>query len=71
MVLVHFARGEYPAARAELLRATEISPGNISAFYTLSLVHRRLGEEALADQAAERYESARQALVAQQGTSKE
>lgn len=63
---VHFARGEHAAARAELLRATAISPGNISAFYTLSLVHRRLGEEELADQAAARYESARQALLAQQ-----
>src|SRR5262245_63313891 len=63
---VFFARGELDAAKSELLRATEIAPGNISAFYTLSLVHRRLGEEALADQAAERYESARQALLAQQ-----
>ena len=63
---VHFARGELEAARAELLRATAISPGNISAFYTLGLVHRRLGEEELADQAAARYESARQALLAQQ-----
>jgi len=68
---VHFARGEYEAARAELLRATEIAPGNISAFYTLSLVHRRLGEEALAARAAERYESARQALLAQQRAGQE
>ena len=60
---VHFARGEYEAARAELLRATEIAPENISAFYTLSLVHRRLGEEDLADRAAARYESARRALI--------
>jgi len=68
---VHFARGEYQAARAELLRATEIAPGNISAFYTLSLVHRRLGEEALAVQAVGRYESARQALLAQQRAGQE
>ena len=68
---VHFARGEYEPARAELLRATEISPGNISAFYTLSLVHRRLGEEELADRAASRYESARQALIARQRAGKE
>jgi tetratricopeptide (TPR) repeat protein len=61
---VYFARGDYPAARAELVRATTLCPGNISAFYTLSLVHRRLGEEELADQAAARYESARQALLA-------
>lgn len=63
---VHFARGDYQAARAELLQATAICPGNISSFYTLSLVHRRLGEEDLADAAAARYESARQALVAGQ-----
>jgi tetratricopeptide (TPR) repeat protein len=63
---VHFARGEYEAARAELLRATALSPAIVSAFYTLSLVHRRLGEEELADRAAEHYESARQALIAQQ-----
>lgn len=68
---VHFARGEYAAARAELLRATSLCPGNISAFYTLSLVHRRLGDETLADQAAERYESARQALLARQRESQE
>jgi tetratricopeptide (TPR) repeat protein len=68
---VHFALGEHAAAREELLRATAIAPGNISAFYTLSLVHRRLGEEALADQAAARYESARRALVAQQGAGQE
>lgn len=60
---VHFARADYEAARAELLLATTICPGNISAFYALSLVHRRLGDEELADQAADRYESARQALV--------
>ncbi len=60
---VHFARADYQAAREELLLATAICPGNISAFYTLGLVHRRLGDEELADQAAERYESARRALV--------
>jgi protein O-GlcNAc transferase len=64
---VHLARGDYAAARAELLRATAISPGNISAFYTLGLVHRRLGEEELARAAEARYEAARQALVAGQG----
>jgi Flp pilus assembly protein TadD len=63
---VHFARGDYAAARTQLVHATTLYPGNISAFYTLSLVHRRLGEEALADQAAGRYESARRALVAGQ-----
>jgi len=63
---VHFARGEYEAARDELVRATTIAPGNISAFYTLGLVYRRLGEDALADEAAGRYEAARQALLARQ-----
>jgi len=63
---VHFARADYEAARAELSLATQICPGNISAFYTLSLVYRRLGEEELADQAADRYESAKQALIAGQ-----
>ncbi len=68
---VHFVRGEYEAARAELVLATTICPGNISAFYTLSLVHRRLGNEELADEAAERYESAWQALVDGQGIRRE
>ncbi|MSR63949.1 MAG: tetratricopeptide repeat protein [Planctomycetes bacterium] len=63
---VHFARDELEAARAEFELATRICPGNISAFYTLSLVYRRLGEAQLADQAAATYESARQALVAGQ-----
>jgi len=64
---VHFARGELAEARAALERATTLAPENISAFYTLSLVYRRLGEEALAEAAATRYEAARQALVAGQG----
>lgn len=63
---VHFARADYEAARAELVQATAISPGVISSFYTLSLVHRRLGEDELAERAAERYESARQAILAGQ-----
>lgn len=68
---VHFAREEFEAARAELVLATTICPGNISAFYTLSVVQRRLGNDALADQAAERYESARQALLARQEVGRE
>jgi tetratricopeptide (TPR) repeat protein len=60
---VAFARDEYPAAREELLTATRLCPENISAFYTLALVHRRLGEDELADAALERYESARKAIV--------
>jgi len=68
---VHFAREEFEAARAELVLATTICPGNISAFYTLSVVQRRLGHDELADQAAERYESARQALLARQKVGRE
>lgn len=64
---VHLARDELEAARAELERATTLAPGNISAFYTLSLVYRRLGQEELGERAAERYEAARQALLATQG----
>ena len=64
---VHFARGDYEAARAELVEATTQCPGNISAFYTLGLVYRRLGDEARAAQATERFETARRALVAGQG----
>lgn len=64
---VHSARGDYEAARSELLLATELCPENISAFYTLSVVQRRLGEDALADAALARYESAREAILARQG----
>jgi tetratricopeptide (TPR) repeat protein len=60
---VHFALDDYESARDELLAATRSCPGNISAFYMLSLVYRRLGDEALADQAAGRYESAKQAIL--------
>jgi tetratricopeptide (TPR) repeat protein len=67
---VHFARGEHAAARAELVRATGLCPTNISAFFTLSLVERRLGNERAADEAARRYEAARQALLAQQRAGK-
>lgn len=63
---VFFARGEFSAAKRELLRATELAPENISAFYTLGLVERRLGNELAAEEAARRYESARQALLAEQ-----
>lgn len=68
---VLFARDGFEAARAELVLATTICPGNISAFYTLSVVQRRLGNDELADQAAERYESARQALLARQKVGRE
>jgi len=63
---VLFAQADYAAARTELSRATELWPGNISAYYTLSLVHRRLGEDALAEKAAAHYESARRELIEHQ-----
>jgi hypothetical protein len=61
------ARGYYHAARDQLLVATELCPGNISAFYTLSVVQRRLGDEASADAALARYENARDAIIATRG----
>lgn len=68
---LYFARGKYAEARAQLARATTLCPGNISAFYTLSLVLRRLGEDALADEALARYEGARAELGgALQGTAR-
>lgn len=63
---VLFAREDLAGARRELLRAVELSAGNLSALYTLSLVHRRLGEDELADAAGDRYERARRALLAEQ-----
>ncbi|MFT7667473.1 MAG: Tfp pilus assembly protein PilF [Planctomycetota bacterium] len=64
---VFFARSDYEAARDELLKSTQIWPRNISAFFTLSLVYRRLGEDVLASEAAEYYESARRSMIEQQG----
>lgn len=61
---VYFARGDLAAARRELTSAVGLSAGNLSALYTLSLVHRRLGEEELALQVEARYEEARQARLA-------
>jgi tetratricopeptide (TPR) repeat protein len=65
---VHFARGEYEAARDALLASTTIEPGHISAFYALSLVYRRLGEDALADQALQRYESVKATMLESVGS---
>lgn len=63
---VHFARDDYQLARGELIAATTIEPRNISAFFTLSQVYRRLGRDDLARQALERYEAGkRQILEAQ------
>lgn len=64
---VHFARDEYEAARSELIASTTIEPRNISAFFTLSQVYRRLGQHDLADQAMERYESARRQILERAG----
>jgi len=66
---VYFATDDYEAAREELIATTTISPGTISALYTLSVVHRRLGEDALAEQALERYEAARAAIIARRSAS--
>ncbi len=60
---VYFAKEEYESARDHLLLSTQIAPRNISAFYTLSLVYRRLGEEELADRALLHYESSRDAVI--------
>jgi len=64
---VLFAAEDLAGARAEFTRAVELSSGNLSALYTLSLVHRRLGEEALARAAEARYEEARRARVSAPG----
>jgi tetratricopeptide (TPR) repeat protein len=64
---VLFQREDLVGARGELQRAIGLSAGNLSALYTASLVHRRLGEEELAKAAEERYERARQALTAGPG----
>ena len=60
---VHFARDEYQAARAELEIATRLAPENVSAYYTLGLVYRRLGEDLLATEALRRYEAGRRAVL--------
>jgi tetratricopeptide (TPR) repeat protein len=60
---VHFARDDYEAARDELIESTTIEPRNISAYFTLSVVYRRLGEPELAEDALEHYEAARQAII--------
>lgn len=64
---VYFAQDRYEPARHELVRATTMSPGTISALYTLSLVYRRLGEHELADQTLQRYEDAKQAIIDRAG----
>ncbi len=60
---VYFALDRYAEARDELLRSTQLAPKNISAFYTLSLVQRRLGDEASAERAWQIYEHERKALT--------
>jgi len=60
---VLFQRDDYAGARDELLLATTICPQNISAFHALGLVHRRLGQDELADAALARYEAARRAIL--------
>ena len=65
---VHFARDDYEAARSELIAATTIEPRNISAYFTLSQVYRRLGRDDLAEQAMERYQTAKQQILDAQRT---
>lgn len=60
---LHFASGRYEQARQELEAATRAWPQNISAFYTLGQVYRRLGEEELAEQADRRYEEGRRMRI--------
>jgi Tfp pilus assembly protein PilF len=62
MADVQFARGEYESARDELLAALEINPDLYVAHYTLSLVHRRLGDDGLADEALRSFEAVREAV---------
>ena len=64
---VHFALGRYEEARDELLLSTRLAPAHVSAFYTLSLVHRRLGEDEEAARALAHYE-ARKAELSKGGT---
>lgn len=64
---VCFARGDLAGARREFTTAVGLSDGNLSALYTLGLVHRRLGEEELARAVEARYEEARRARLAGPG----
>jgi tetratricopeptide (TPR) repeat protein len=63
---VYFAQDHYEAARDELIKTTTISPGTISALYTLSVVYRRLGEDQLADETLRRYEAAKAQIIKRQ-----
>jgi tetratricopeptide (TPR) repeat protein len=65
-----FAQGDYATARLDLEQATTAWPKNISAFFTLSLVYRRLGEEALAQATLQKYETAKQSIIKGQAQSK-
>lgn len=65
-----FAEADYASARTELETATQLWPGNISAYFTLSLVYRRLGKESLADETLRHYESALGQRMQHQGQPK-
>ncbi len=52
---IHIRRDDLPAARAELIAATGLWPEHYAAFYKLSRVLRRLGEDEAADEAFESY----------------
>lgn len=63
---VYFAQDNYEAARDELIKTTTISPGTISAVYTLSVVYRRLGEDQLAEETLKRYETSKAQILKRQ-----
>jgi Flp pilus assembly protein TadD len=51
---VAFRAGEFEAARAQYLRATELGPEVSAAWFGLSMSERRIGNAAAADSAMER-----------------
>jgi tetratricopeptide (TPR) repeat protein len=68
---VHFVREEYEAARRELIAATQADPHYVSAFFTLSQVYRRLGEDELAEQALARFQAGKRAAIEAEGGDRE
>jgi len=56
---VHLAGDDPAAARDALMLAVEIDPDLYPAWFRLSTVHRRLGDEAAADEALREFEEAR------------
>ncbi|MCP3905284.1 MAG: tetratricopeptide repeat protein [Planctomycetes bacterium] len=56
---VHLTRNDPAAARDALITAVEIDPGLYAAWFRLSTVHRRLGDEAAAAEALRVFEEAK------------